>query len=61
MSSDMSRRSFLGVGAAAVAAVAGAASLASTALAAPGAKPEDQTTSTAGNTHLAVNDTGKPG
>ena len=68
MSSEMSRRSFFGVGAAAVAAVAGAASLASTAQAAPGAMPGGGATGTAttdesttGNTHLAVNDTGNPG
>ena len=68
MSSEMSRRSFFGVGAAAVAAVAGAANLASTAQAAPGAMPGGGATGTAttdesttGNTHLAVNDTGNPG
>ena len=68
MSSEISRRSFFGVGAAAVAAVAGAASLASTAQAAPGAMPGGGATGTAttdesttGNTHLAVNETGNPG
>ena len=68
MSSEISRRSFLGVGAAAVAAVAGAASLSNTAKAAPGAMPESDASgnattaeSTTGNTHLAVNDTGNPG
>lgn len=56
MSSDMNRRSFLGVGAAAVAASA----LAGAALADEAA---DVTTAVSeqGNTHLAVNETGNPG
>lgn len=60
MSSDMTRRSFLGIGAAATAAVAAGVSASAALAGEPGA---DATTavSTTGNTHLAVNDTGNPG
>ena len=73
MESEMSRRTFLGIGATAVAAASAMASVAkaaessssddASASASGSSSTEDATTkvSTTGNTHLAVNDTGHPG